>query len=77
MQSGTIICVSLNLFYLNSRKDVPASLKSAFAVAKAVLSVSFVTLDEKTAAVQLCLWLCSYSRDKGDTLFNPKRAVML
>ena len=54
-------------FTLYSRKDVSASPMSAFAVAKAVLSVSYVTLNEKTAAAQLCLWLCSYSRDKGDT----------
>ena len=57
-----IICLTLY-----SRKDVSASPTSAFAVAKAVLSVSDVTLNEKTAAAQLCLWLCSYSKDKGDT----------
>jgi hypothetical protein len=59
-------------FNKGSRRDVSASIKPAFRVASAVLSVHYVDLGVVKATSQLCLWLCSYAtkRDEVDKLLQ-------
>ena len=66
----------------SSSEAVFSDVKPAMNVAIALLAVSWVQLDVKSAAVQLCLWLCTCKMKKDSTftvdemLMNMCKAVV-
>ena len=59
----------------SSSEAVFSDVKPAMNIAVALLSVSWVELDMKSAAVQLCLWLCT-CKMKKDSTFPVEEILM-